>query len=125
MSSKRNLAPENHRRDADRWTITIDLTNRAIEIRNDLRSSLFILTRTANGEIRSVGSYDRRAFVRALAAAAQLRSDLGFDLALAGRLGALGGAQPKRTAPQMAGSGAEGSHTPFGEDGSPLGLDSM
>ncbi len=88
MSSRGNLTLVSSRTHADRWTISVDLTANALEIRNDLRRSLLVVTQAGKGTSRPLGSYDRPALVRALAEAVRLQPSLGFDLALAARLGA-------------------------------------
>lgn len=108
MSSKGNLTLVSQRKDTDRWTISVHLTHRAIEVRNDLRGSLFVVTRKANGELCRLGSYDRWALARALEAAIEPHPGLGLDLAAAARLGVSGGAPPKRTPQREAWSGVAG-----------------
>ncbi|MFB3816973.1 MAG: hypothetical protein ACE147_04850 [Candidatus Methylomirabilales bacterium] len=102
MSSKGNLTFVGSPTSADRWIISVDLTRQAVEIRNDLRGSLFVATRGARQHTRTVGSYDRPALVRALLAAARLHSELGLDFAVAGRLAALDGAAVQSGAPLRA-----------------------
>ena len=85
MEKKIALAGSSDPTPDDQWTLTIDLTRNAVEIRNDRRGAFFVRTHAANGSPRAVGRYDRAAFVDALATAATLHPDLGVDFGLASR----------------------------------------